>query len=467
MGADSRLQWGTIVCADLLKHDLACPSGWAFIFLPFFKCTGNKRTLPAYIEVRKGGDVTNGDIDGNTINWAYQELKKFWKHKGNNTAYAILQTIDAVYKDGCKPLLVKMKKYPDRVWLLFSLPFGESYARFKELEHLFAEAIGGMVVIELEGRAIHLTAYQQQLKTSSQGGYPYTKCLDPSLFSPKMLMPIHFGFSALGPMIYDLADLEGILIGGNRGTGKSYLIISICTSLLQYSDAIVGIIDYKRADTEHFRPYVGYAGDEITARRMVRAINKELTKRISWFAACKANTLLKMRAKGHDVKPIVVILDELSEILDEQTLTGINRLLRLGRSLGIYVVGATQRPSSTNVKNNWGDSKALLPTRICFSVVDSINSHMILDNDLGATIPLSHKGRCIFQFDKNIETQTLYLEPEESERLLKEAEVSPERSEVIIYEQLPKRLPARPLHTEGDRKEQVPELGPGHDTFLW
>jgi hypothetical protein len=80
----------------------------------------------------------------------------------------------------------------------------------------------------------------------------------------------------------------------------------------------------------------------------------------------------------------------------------------------------------------------LLPCRVCFSVPDEINSKIILDNSLGASLPVDIKGRAIFQFEKSIEVQTLLLEPEEAEELL-----SDQPKGGIQFELITKRLPPR------------------------
>lgn len=383
--------------------------------------------------------------DVNSLGEAVSIVKDFWQYrrKGLQIPGAIYDTIQALYKkDDLKPLIMKRKPIDGGWWFLIHLPPGTGYLKFKGHEQLFAEAIGGSVFIERKGKAVHIKAYENELQTC----YPYAKHINPADFE-KMFLPCHFGFSAMGPVIYDLAELQGILIGGNRGGGKSNLIIGLVTTLLMHSNALLGVIDFKRVDTDQFRDYVAYADDIEPARAMLRAINRECDKRKD-FMAGKANRWDKMVAKGYtDFWPIVLFVDELTEMQDEECMYLFNRLLRVYRAQGFIGVAATQRPSSTALKN-WGDSKMLFPARVCFSVPDTVNSQIILDNDRGASLPTNIPGRCIVQWDKAVETQALLLEPEDAEMLLKKQYRADEnRMEVIVRnEELPKRLPPRQDH---------------------
>lgn len=383
----------------------------------------------------------------NSLREAVLTIKDYWQYrrKGLEVPATIYDTIQALYrKDEVKPQIMKRQQIENGWWFLVHLPPGTGFLKFKSYETLFAEAVGGQVFIEMKGKAVHLKAYETQL-----GEYPYAKHVSSEMFKG-MLLPLHFGYCATGPVIKDLAKLEGILIGGNRGTGKSNLVITLVENLLLYSDALIGIIDYNTVDTMQFKPYTAYADDDETARALIRAIKKEMANRKKLFAQHGCNKLEKMRAKGFNIKPVVLFGDELAEITDEETLDTINHLLRTCRKFGFYMVGATQRPSSTNMKRHWGDSKMLLPTRVCFSVPDAINSQIILDNDKGASLPKDKRGRCIFQFTDSIEVQTLKLEPEEAEQLLKKS-VTQTKEVMNFYEQLPEKLPPRQSHTVNDK----------------
>lgn len=365
--------------------------------------------------------------DYNFLKDNFSELHYYWNYQRKpefHVPKAIYDTITALYHGDMKPIIVERNQLDNGWWFLVSLPPGEAYLKFKGYEQLFAESCGGSVHIERKGKAVHLWAYEAELQTK----YPYLKHIK-NADCDGMYLPCHFGISATGAVIYDLSDMEGVLIGGNRGMGKTTLLLGLATTLCTTDNVALGVIDLKRVDFVPFKEHCACAFDITKADKMLKAINAEIDRRMKVFEEHKVNKLPKLLKKGIKMPWCVLIIDELTEIQDSDVMARINRVLRLGRAFGVYVIAATQRPSSTALKN-WGDSKMLLPARVCFSVPDVINSQVILDNDRGAALPIMH-GRCIFQYKKTMEVQSLFLEPEEAEEILSKSMV---KSEVINYE---------------------------------
>lgn len=133
---------------------------------------------------------------------------------------------------------------------------------------------------------------------------------------------------------------------------------------------------------------------------------------------------------------IVLFVDELAELQDEQCQTQLNRILRLGRAAGFCVVCATQRPSST-IFQKFGDSKAMFAATMCFHVRDEINSRMVLDNPRAALIA-NNPGRAIYQWEQELEVQTMFLSVKKAKELLSAVEGG-----MVFASGTIKRLPTR------------------------
>jgi DNA segregation ATPase FtsK/SpoIIIE, S-DNA-T family len=265
-----------------------------------------------------------------------------------------------------------------------------------------------------------------------------------------MFLPVHFGYSAIGEIVKDLAG-SNLIIAGHPEAGKSNFLHGLIYGLLlssKYNYPVWPvIIDLKRLEYGYLEDHALIVTEIDQARETLQAINSRLNERLKTLEAVrpkvvKIQTYLK---RGYQMPFILVVIDELAELQDEECQTLLNRILRLGRAVGINVVAATQRPSSTMMKA-FGDSKAMFAATMCFHVRDAINSRMLLDNDRAALIPVV-KGRAIYQWDKELEVQIMYFPVEEDAKLaklMKEIEGCTKPGEMVFNDKRSaKRLPPR------------------------
>jgi S-DNA-T family DNA segregation ATPase FtsK/SpoIIIE len=207
-----------------------------------------------------------------------------------------------------------------------------------------------------------------------------------------------------------------------------------------HRDILPIVLDFKRVEYGYLENRAMLIEHMPEAMQMLGALNKELDRRAAHLKSHKV-------ARNQDLKEplpfIVLLIDELAELHDKDCQEALNRIVRLGRAPGICVIAATQRPSST-LFQKFGDSKAMFSATICFKVRDAINSQMVLDNDRAALIP-EVPGRAIYQFDRELEVQTLSLPVKQARKLL--AGVS--GKEVTWSESAVKRLPPRQSHPRG------------------
>ncbi len=372
--------------------------------------------------------------ENNALAEAIETIRHIWIHRKSNTIpAAVFDTIDALYgRENMKPLIIKTNKLKTESGYHFviNLPPGVSYREFAKKEHYFADSTGGAVQIEKQGKAVYLTVMTDELKKS----YPYTWDYAPY---DKMHLPVPFGYSALGPIVRDLADAPNLIIAGHPGAGKTAFIHTLAVSLLLAREICLIIIDLKVLEFDYLSGH-GLVITELEKVKVVlTAINKQLDMRLQVLRRAGCVKLIDYR--GDDMPFIVLIIDELAEMQDEECQEMLNRILRLGRAAGICVVAATQRPSSTLFKK-FGDSKAMFAATMCFHVRDEVNSRMLLDNDRAALIPGNVPGRAIFQWDKELEVQTMYLPvPGEATNIIRHLE----RREVKWVDQPRKMLPPR------------------------
>jgi DNA segregation ATPase FtsK/SpoIIIE and related proteins len=366
----------------------------------------------------------------NVIEEVRDQLKWLFLHrKGNDVHAAVQDVIDALWSKDPKPKIMKKIKISGEAYkFIISLGPGLGYKEFKAKEQLFADAMGGTVQVEKRGKAITMQASATEIKKE----YPYS--FDPN--QHKGYLPVHFGHSAIGEIVRDLADMPNLIIAGHPGAGKSNFLHGLIMGLLlnKNNDIRTIVFDFKRLEYSYLRDHVLLITKEGDAVQAFDAINKHLNKRLEKLESKGCQKIQDYLEQGYEMPFLVVVIDELAEMHEEDCQTALNRILRLGRAAGICVVCATQRPSSTMMKA-FGDSKAMFAGTMCFHVRDGINSRMLLDNENAALIP-SIPGRGIYQWDTELETQSMFLPIKKARQLLKDIN----EVEVMNFVEQPRKM---------------------------
>ena len=122
--------------------------------------------------------------------------------------------------------------------------------------------------------------------------------------------------------------------------------------------------------------------------------------------------------KGHHFLPfIVVVIDEFADMIltaGREIEEPIARLAQLARAIGIHLVIATQRPTTSVIT---GNIKANFPARIAFMVRSSIDSRTILD-EVGAN-QLIGRGDMLISYQSELtRLQCAFIDTEEVERIV-------------------------------------------------
>ena len=204
---------------------------------------------------------------------------------------------------------------------------------------------------------------------------------------------VALGKNLSGENVYaELNRLPHLLIAGSTGSGKSVCINSIIISLLLRTtpnEVKMLLIDPKKVE---FTPYDGIPNligpvitDTSEAATSLKTIVSIMDNRYQTFHEVGVKDIRDYNRKAKndpDLPPmvqIVVIIDELADLMvthGKEVESSIQRITQLARASGIYLIVATQRPSTDVIT---GIIKTNIPSRIAFSVASAIDSRIILD----------------------------------------------------------------------------------------
>jgi DNA segregation ATPase FtsK/SpoIIIE, S-DNA-T family len=215
------------------------------------------------------------------------------------------------------------------------------------------------------------------------------------------------GESYDGPFGIDIRkDGPHGLIAGTTGSGKSELLQTIVASLAvanRPDEMTFVLVDYKGgsafADCVRLPHTVGMVTDLDThlVERALVSLSAELTRREHVLAAAGAKDIedyQRQRGTGRRGTPmprLLIVIDEFASMVRElpDFVTGLVNIAQRGRSLGIHLILATQRPSGVVS----GDIRANTNLRIALRVTDPAESADVIDAPDAAQISKSTPGR--------------------------------------------------------------------------
>lgn len=202
------------------------------------------------------------------------------------------------------------------------------------------------------------------------------------------------------------------LIAGTTGSGKSELIQSYILSLaVNFHPYEVGflLIDYKGGGmADQFRDLPHLLGtitnlDGSESLRALESIQSELRRREQVFREYEVNhinayTELFRSGKAREPIPhLFIISDEFAELKKEQPefMKELVSTARVGRSLGVHLILATQKPAGIVDEQIWSNSRF----KICLKVQTESDSKEILHTADAANI--TQTGRAYLQVGNN------------------------------------------------------------------
>src|SRR5690625_142898 len=209
------------------------------------------------------------------------------------------------------------------------------------------------------------------------------------------------------PFEIDLGvDGPHVLIGGTTGAGKSVLQRALVTSLAltqRPEHLAIVLVDYKGGAAFRCLEQLPHVIDVVTdldesaTVRTLASLRAELRRREELLATHNFSDHQQLAAAGLiALAPrLVLVVDELRALGDQhpELLIELVQLAALGRSLGVHLVLATQRPgSSVNA-----DMRANINMRIALRVQSAADSHDILDLPGAAELPAERPGAALLR----------------------------------------------------------------------
>jgi hypothetical protein len=240
-------------------------------------------------------------------------------------------------------------------------------------------------------------------------------------------------------------DNPHFLVGGESGGGKSAFLRQLITTIkLNQPESEFYLLDFK-GGVEFWQfeklPGMKVVSDIGKAARALREIAGNIdvrTKKLRemnltdikyFFDSDKFKRMTVEEKRSHSLgRRIFVVVDECAEIFlfglghppehTRELRAAMSRITRLGRSVGIHAVIATQRPDKNAVDPQ---VKTNLPTTICYRINDIGGSLAVLGNSRATDLP-NTPGRAILKSGSNeVEIQTPFLDPKESAKILEDA----------------------------------------------
>ena len=259
-----------------------------------------------------------------------------------------------------------------------------------------------------------------------------------------MDLPIAIGKTITNEIfMVDLAKLPHLLVAGATGQGKSVGLNAIITSLLYKkhpNELKLVLIDPKKVEfspyapiAQHFMAKVPDDNEEtiITdVTKVIRTLNslcKLMDSRYDMLKLAGARNIKEYNEKyinhqlkltdGHEYMPyIVVVIDEFGDLImtaGKEIELPIARIAQLARAVGIHMVIATQRPTTSIIT---GNIKANFPGRMAFRVSAMIDSRTILDRP-GANQLIGRGDLLFLNGNEPVRVQCAFIDTKEIQRI--------------------------------------------------
>ena len=303
---------------------------------------------------------------------------------------------------GEKPIVCHHNKTETGHHVVLNLPVGLHSDDILHWQQYFEEQLLAVIEAETNGSKLHLYLHTVQLPMK----IPYH--FNPADY-PDMMVPVPIGLSYDGWKVVDLSKLPHLFIGGTPGSGKTTEIINIIDALLLQGIDIT-LIDLKRLDFGYLEKHVRMAETPEAAFAVLNEAKEEMFKRTKQIRSARVRNWREYKGK---MPYQVLVIDEVAEIRDRDTQEVLESLVRLCRGAGISVIAACQRPSAKTWKSGeFREVISLFDARICYRVVDTHNSEIVLGEGNTSAydhIPPGKPGRAIWKYQGECIVQSMFV----------------------------------------------------------
>ena len=218
-------------------------------------------------------------------------------------------------------------------------------------------------------------------------------------------LAVPLGLQATGPLTLDLqTDGPHLLVAGTTGSGKSELLRSLTLALaVSHPPDRVNFLFVDFKGGSGLGPLAGLVHcvgvlTDLSAHELERTLTSlraEIRFREEALAAAQVPDLTAYRAApasgARPLPHLVIVIDEFRMLVDDapEVLRELMRIASIGRSLGLHLVMATQRPQGALT----ADIRANVTSSIALRVQSDMESHDILNTKAAAGISLNTPGR--------------------------------------------------------------------------
>jgi S-DNA-T family DNA segregation ATPase FtsK/SpoIIIE len=218
-------------------------------------------------------------------------------------------------------------------------------------------------------------------------------------------LAVPVGQGAGGNQVLDLQnDGPHLLVAGTTGSGKSELLRSLTVALsLSYPPDRINFLFVDFKGGSGLGPLTGLPHcvgmlTDLTSHELERALTSlraEIRLREELLASVQAPDLTSYRAsqagQNRQLPHLILVIDEFRMLVEEapEALRELMRIAAIGRSLGIHLIMATQRPQGALT----ADIRANVTTSIALRVQSEMESLDIINSKTAAGISLDTPGR--------------------------------------------------------------------------
>lgn len=259
-----------------------------------------------------------------------------------------------------------------------------------------------------------------------------------------MDLPIALGKTITNEVyMADLAKIPHLLVAGATGQGKSVGLNVIITSLLYKkhpNELKIVLVDPKKVEFSLYSPIAKpfmAAVEENEEEPIITDVQKVvktlkglcvlMDQRYDLLKAANVKNIKEYNQKflshhlnpmeGHEFMPyIVVVIDEFGDLIltaGKEVELPITRIAQLARAVGIHMILATQRPTTTIIT---GNIKANFPGRIAFRVGSMMDSRIIIDRP-GAQQLVGRGDMLYLNGGEPVRVQCAFVDTPEIERI--------------------------------------------------
>lgn len=278
----------------------------------------------------------------------------------------------------------KMSKAEYGYDMLIELPYSYTIEMLHKDLNILKEGLGF--------ETIHLYNYNNIVKMSCVKEYIFKKYEPIKLPANKLII----GNNLIEPIVVDMNKFPHALIGGDTGTGKSRILLTILTNLIWSCNNVdIHLLQIRKNDLGVFnncRQVKSNSKDINEVVEILSEIDKECRRREKLIDNQKGYYNIDDYNRNHKKKLnyIYVVIEEFSFLnkssgdsrkeknIKSKCLKDIKTIVNVGRASGVFLITALQKPTSDSIPT---DIKAQLCTRISLRIMDGTTSKIILGNE--------------------------------------------------------------------------------------